>query len=363
VSQERASELDVKSDDGRILRVQVSGDRNGVPIFLLHGTPGSRSGPRPRHSVLYRLGVQLISYDRPGYGGSTRQPDRKVVDAAHDVARIATELKLGRFAVVGRSGGGPHALACAAKLTDQLVRVAVLVSLAPAEAGLDWFQGMTSSNVHAYQTADADSPMLTEQLRLRADRTLSDPQFLLNQVRTAGRRADIRVVDDVAMRRLLADTYVEGLKEGPYGWIDDVFALRQPWGFDLAEIKVPVRLWHGEDDSFSPVSHTRWIADRIPGAEMQVQPGAAHFGAVEILPQILAWLKAGFVPTPENPTPENPTLETPTIEQPSAAEPKVNGTPVNGKPVNGVAVHNGHQHRAASLDGHADAVVPVARST
>jgi pimeloyl-ACP methyl ester carboxylesterase len=328
VSQERTSELDVKTDEGRILRVQVSGDRNGLPIFLLHGTPGSRSGPKPRHSVLYRLGIQLITYDRPGYGGSTRQKDRAVVDAAYDVARIAADLRLDRYAVVGRSGGGPHALACAAKLSDSLVRVAVLVSVAPADAGLDWFSGMTTSNVDAYQTADSDTPMLTEQLRLRADRTLNDPQFLLEELRTQARHADIRVVDDIAIRRLLADTYVEGLKYGPYGWIDDVFALRRHWGFELQEIDVPVRLWHGEDDNFSPVSHTRWIASQIPGAEMQVQPGAAHFSAVEILPQILAWLKIGF-------------------------DPAIART-------NGVARHNGHQSGAAAA--RADAAVPVVRT-
>jgi pimeloyl-ACP methyl ester carboxylesterase len=99
----------------------------------------------------------------------------------------------------------------------------------------------------------------------------------------------------VAIRRLLAETYVEALRDGPYGWIDDVFALRSGWGFDLARIAVPVRLWHGELDSLSPVSHSRWLATRIPGAEVQVQAGLAHFGAVEILPQILAWLKAGFL--------------------------------------------------------------------
>ena len=98
----------------RLLTIDVSGAPDGAPVFLLHGTPGSRNGPKPRSSVLYRLGVRLICYDRPGYGGSSRVPDRRVADAARDVEMIADKLKLGRFAVVGRSGGGPHALACSA---------------------------------------------------------------------------------------------------------------------------------------------------------------------------------------------------------------------------------------------------------
>jgi pimeloyl-ACP methyl ester carboxylesterase len=290
-----ADGFDVKVSDGRVLRVQVSGDANGLPVFLLHGTPGSRHGPKPREGVLYRLGIRLVSYDRPGYGGSTRHVGRAVVDAARDVETIANELQLKNFAVVGRSGGGPHALACAAILPERVVRVAALVCVAPADAvGLNWFDGMAADNVDAYRVADADWPTFIERLRLRADRTASDPRFLVEEVRTQMRRPDLRVVDDMAIRRLLADTYAEALRAGPYGWIDDVFALRIRWGFDFGGITVPVRLWHGEEDSFSPVSHTRWLAMRIPGAEVQVQAGLAHFGAVEILPRILAWLKAGF---------------------------------------------------------------------
>src|SRR5262245_22879736 len=124
--------------------VEVDGDAGGWPVFLLHGTPGSRNGPRPRSGVLYRLGVWLISYDRPGYGRSPRHAGRLVADAAADVETIANELSIDRFSVVGRSGGGPHALACAALLGDRVARAAVLVGLAPTDArGLAWFNGMT----------------------------------------------------------------------------------------------------------------------------------------------------------------------------------------------------------------------------
>lgn len=289
----RLTEHDIAVADGRLLTVEISGATTGVPVFLLHGTPGSRSGPKPRSGILYRLGVQLICYDRPGYGGSSRSAGRRVADAARDVIAIADQLGIERFAVVGRSGGGPHALACAALLPDRVVRTAVLVGLAPSNAaGLNWFDGMADGNVREYSVADADQSLLMERLRMRAERTIRDPESLLELVRGQMAEPDRRVVESVTFRRLLAQTYAEGLRDGPYGWIDDVLAFREDWGFSLRTIAGPVLLWHGKDDTFSPIHHTWWLAGQIPDVEVQVQTDTAHFGAVEVLPKILAWLTA-----------------------------------------------------------------------
>ena len=130
----------------------------GWPVFLLHGTPGSLHGPRPRGIFLYRLGVRLISYNRPGYPGSTRVEDRIVADAAGDVETIADNLDMDQFSVIGRSGGAPHALACAAdnRLRDRLICTAALSSLAPCDAeGLDWFAGMADSNIRRIEKPPA----------------------------------------------------------------------------------------------------------------------------------------------------------------------------------------------------------------
>lgn len=124
----------VRTADGRRLRIEISGDPRGRPVFLLHGMPGSRVGPRPRSLFLYQRGARLISYDRPGYGGSDRRPGRRVADVAEDVAHVADSLGLDRFAVVGRSGGAPHALACAALLPGRVTRAAAMVGLAPRDA-------------------------------------------------------------------------------------------------------------------------------------------------------------------------------------------------------------------------------------
>jgi pimeloyl-ACP methyl ester carboxylesterase len=237
------------------------------------------------------MGVRLICYDRPGYGDSDRAEGRDVADAADDVAAIADEYGLGAFAVVGRSGGGPHALACAARLAGRITRAAILVPVAPVGAeGLDWYEGMTAQNVEDYDTAEQDLGALIRHVKGRTDEIEKDPEFLVRLLRPALMHMDRRVIDDFALRKLITDSYAEAVKHGPYGWIDDMLALRKPWNFDLAGITAPVRLWHGADDAFAPVSHTRWLASQIPTAQMEVVANLGHFAAVEVLPEILSWL-------------------------------------------------------------------------
>jgi pimeloyl-ACP methyl ester carboxylesterase len=281
----------VRSADARQLAVRVSGNPTGHPVIYLHGTPGSRVGPFPLERVLYELGVRLVSFDRPGYGGSDRQPGRRVADVAHDVEAIADELGLATFAVVGRSGGGPHALACAALLGGRVTRAGVLVSLAPREAeGLDWFAGMSASNVREFTTAGSEPERLIETLAQVAGQVQADPTSLVPALGPEMPAADRRVVADKGIRQLLVKNFAEALRESAAGWFDDDLALITPWGFDPSEIQVPVLLWHGENDQFSPAAHTRWLARRIPGAELWVGPDAAHFGALEVIPDVLSWL-------------------------------------------------------------------------
>ncbi len=291
---------EIPAADGRRLAVDCWGQ--GTPIFLLHGMPGSRSGPRPRASVLYRLGVRLICYDRPGYGGSDRQEGRKVADAAWDVLAIADFLGIKKFGVVGRSAGGPHALACAALLEDRVTAVAALVSAAPPDAvRLDWFDGMARSNVDAFSKASMDAASIARMLAERATQIRADPEVLVTALQEEMTDPDRRIVEDFGMRKLLTDTYTEALRNGPGGWIDDAVALSSPWGFELSAIKAPVLLWHGKDDVFLPVTHTQWLSQQIenghhPGNVLvDIQPDAAHFDAVEILPEVLVWIKDPLV--------------------------------------------------------------------
>ncbi|MFD6423543.1 alpha/beta fold hydrolase [Streptomyces sp. NPDC060198] len=281
----------VRVTDGRHLIVERQGDLHGRPVFLLHGTPGSRLGPAPRGMVMYQRQTQLITYDRPGYGESDRHPGRRVSDVVEDVRAIADALGLERFAVVGRSGGAPHALACAALMPDRVTRAAALVTLAPWDApGLDWFEGMAASNVLAYSTAAADPDGLTESFIVRSAEIRVDPVRLLDDLRRELTDSDRVVVNDAGIRSLLLRNYSEGLRTSAYGWIDDALAFSKPWGFDPADITCPVMLWHGEKDVFSPASHSRWLGGRIPGATTVLEPSAAHFDALSVLPRVLNWL-------------------------------------------------------------------------
>jgi pimeloyl-ACP methyl ester carboxylesterase len=301
--------------DERDVAVEIWGDSDGLPVFLLHGTPGSRRGPIPRASVLHRLGVKLICYDRPGYGGSSRHRGRTVADAAGDVRSISDSLGVDQFCVVGRSGGGPHALACAALLKDRVLSAAVLVGIAPSDAeGLDWYAGMAGSNVSEY--GQASPATVAHDLSMRAEQIGNDPESLIRFLFPELTDPDRRVVDDVAIRRQLTDSYAEACRNGPHGWIDDVLAFRCPWGFDLSVIQAPVLFWHGAEDVFSPVAHTYWLASQIPRAvvETKVQPDAAHFNAVEVLPEVLAWVRDAAHqsgPGPSAPASRRPPLNEP----------------------------------------------------
>ena len=232
----------VEALDRRMLSVESLGDPAGKPVFLLHGTPGGRYGPRPRGIVLYRLGIRLISYDRPGYPGSDRKAERTVADAAGDVEAIADHFGFDRFSVVGRSGGAPHALACAALLKKRVICAAALGSLAPYDAeGLNWNAGMADSNVRAYRDAESDLGTLIATLNEQATRVRNNSESLLKSLWPELVGDDKEVIGDIALRQIIAQVHAEALRDSVDGWIDDVIALSRPWGFDPAAIAVPVK--------------------------------------------------------------------------------------------------------------------------
>ncbi|MFD8645491.1 alpha/beta fold hydrolase [Streptomyces zaomyceticus] len=286
----------VRTDDGRVLVAEEWGNPSGAPVVLFHGTPGTRLGTLLPGLAEQHPGFRFLAYDRPGYGESRRAPDRRVADAARDAAAVADAFGVERFAVVGRSGGGPHALACAALLPDRVRAAAVLVGLAPPDAaGLDWHAGMTPFNVREYGLARAhldgrDPGGLERDLAARAVGIRRDPVRLLDDLRAELSPHDLPVVDDPRVREALLRTYQEALRVSHHGWLDDCLAFVRPWGFEVSSITSPVLLWHGLDDAFSPVAHTRWLAGRIPGADPVLVPEAGHFAAQLALPDVLRWM-------------------------------------------------------------------------
>jgi pimeloyl-ACP methyl ester carboxylesterase len=283
----------IRMRDGRRLAFEEWGDPGGTPVVLLHGTPGCRHGVVPREVMDERPGVRFIAYDRAGYGDSDRGPGRRVAQAARDVAALADALKLGRFAVLGLSGGAPHALACAALLPSRVRRAAALAGLAPPVAeGLNWFEGMATSHVEEYTQALTEPVDFADRLAARAAAIRADPAQFLASMRDGLTDSDRRIVSTPAVSDMLLRNYREALSTSAYGWLDDTLALLSHWGFDPAGITRPVLLWHGAEDTFSPVAHFEWLARHIPRARPVLDPKGGHFSALEALPDVLDWLCA-----------------------------------------------------------------------
>ena len=270
----------ITAPDGRRLGVAQWGDPDGSAVFSLHGTPGSRFSRPPIEEALERAGLRLVTYDRPGYGVSDRLPGRRVVDCVTDVAAIADALGIDRFSVTGGSGGGPHALAVAARLGDRVHRAECLVGVAPFDAeGLDWWAGMDQQNVEEFRWALEGEQVLHENLARLAkqdlERIAKDPSKILSddwKLADADReklaRPDLQRVFGEAMRGAFA--------AGAWGWVDDDLAFLTEWGFDLDEIRVPVTIGYGAQDVLVPAGHGAWLASHVPGAQVVVHAEGGH---------------------------------------------------------------------------------------
>jgi pimeloyl-ACP methyl ester carboxylesterase len=276
--------------------VQETGDLAGLPVVVHLGTPMSRRIYGPTEADAARRGLRLISYDRPGYGGSTPRPGRTHADCAADVQAICAALGLSRIAVWGISGGGAHALATAALLPGLVVAAASLAGTAPYDAGgLDWFDGMGADN------ADSSRLCLTDPAAARAEAKANRDMVL------AASSADMAEqlgslfspVDAAVFTGELADylmlSFREALAPGSEGWSDDERAVVSPWGFELASISVPVLVVHGQQDQLVPFGHGQWLAANIPGAQAWLRDDDGHFTLYEHrVPEVHAWLAERF---------------------------------------------------------------------
>jgi pimeloyl-ACP methyl ester carboxylesterase len=277
----------VTTSDGRKLAVLELGEELGVPVVFHHGTPGSRRAHNQNPSVL--SGTRAVFYDRPGYGDSDRCPGRDVAAAAADTATIADDLGIDRFAVVGSSGGGPHALACAALLGDRVTRVAVVAGFAPPDdPDLDFLGGMSPLNMDEFRAAFAGEEQLSRMLRELAEATSGDADVVIDEIvaelpapdQRALARPDIRLV----FREAIAGALVQ-----PRGWVDDDLAFARPWGVDLSAIHQGTLLMQGELDMLVPRGHMDYLARKVPHARLEVVAGGGHT-LFDELADVVRWL-------------------------------------------------------------------------
>jgi pimeloyl-ACP methyl ester carboxylesterase len=265
---------------------QEHGDPAGTPVVLFHGAPGSRLfAPPPEVPASH--GVRLITFDRPGYGASDRREGRALLDTPGDVAALADALGVGRFAVLGVSAGGGHALACAVALGDRVTTVAVASMPGPLDEVPGAWDALDRRQRPAADMAREDPVTAAGWVVRYMGRWTEDPATFLG-----GGTPDDRelLAQPGAGEMLLADVN-EALRPGARGMADDLVALWRPWGFRIADLRAGVRLWHGAQDTRGEPAF-RYLAATLPGCRAQVWADAGHYGVVRHWPEVLAGLCA-----------------------------------------------------------------------
>ena len=276
--------------DGRRLEVLAAGPDDGLPLVMHNGTPVGLVAYAPMVDAAARRGLRLVMCARPGYGDSTALPGRRVADVTGDVAAVLDELGAPRFVTVGSSGGGPHALACAARLPARCLAAATMAGVEPFTAeGLDWLDGMGAENVEEIGAATAGEAQLTSYLEAEAASlaTITGPGVadgLGDLISAADKAAATGEFADY-----LAASFRAAVRTGIAGWRDDDLAFASDWGFTMAEAGAgaPVAVWQGDQDMMVPWAHGNWLAVHIPGAVAHLLPGEGHltlgitaFGAI-----------------------------------------------------------------------------------
>lgn len=277
----------VRLPDGRRISYAEFGQPDGFPVLWFHGTPGSRTQlPPSAHPIAVERGIRIIGVDRPGFGRSSRHLGRSLRSWARDMAALGDALEIERFGVVGLSGGGPHVLACAHELPD---RVAIGISL----GGLGPMHGREIPPGFPRLLREAGRLVPVFHVPLGHALTVvvkSLEPYVYRAIDTYQRLCpptDRHVFDLPGFRDMFAASILHGIERGAHGLTGDMSVFMQPWGFDPADIAVPVRLWHGTHDGIVPVSHGEWLAKRIPDAELRLQEGEGHFAGFVCVEEVI----------------------------------------------------------------------------
>ena len=285
-----AEKMIVRTAAGRQLEALVSGPPDGLTVVLQNGTPAGLMAAPAIAAAAAKRGLRLVLYARPGYESSASVPGRRVAAAAADLGAVLDALGAAEFVTVGWSGGGPHALACAALLPGRCLAAATMAGVAPYQAeGLDWLHGMGPENLEEVQAALAGPEALTSFLesaaREMASLTGTDVMAGLGDLASA---ADTAAVTG-EFADYLAASFRAAVAGGVAGWRDDDLAFVTDWGFTMADASLgaPVAVWQGDQDRSVPWSHGQWLAAHIPGARAHLLPGEGHMTLVHMAGAIL----------------------------------------------------------------------------
>ena len=280
----------VKLSDGRSLSFARFGAPSGKPVFYFHGFPGSRLEPQSNHDAFLKAGIQLLALDRPGIGHSTRKNKRKLLDWPDDVVEIAKILKLEKFSILGVSGGGPYALACARAIPGYLNKVTVACGLGPIDAP-NATSGMMLSNRVLFRYGKFFPPVLHLSTFLMVRQLSSKPAKGLKKFVEGLPEPDRLVLSKTDAQDFVAASAVEGVRQGSGPLLEEIGIYSRSWGFKLEDLNVPVSLFQGEVDIDVPASMARHQASLIPDCEINLYPDDGHFSLlVNHIDEIIASL-------------------------------------------------------------------------
>jgi pimeloyl-ACP methyl ester carboxylesterase len=262
--------------DGRDIDVLIAGPGDGLPLVLHSGTPGGLVLFPPTVQAARARGLRVIQAARPGYEGSTPRPGRRVADVAADTAAVLDQLGADTFVTAGWSGGGPHALACAAELPGRCLAAASIAGVAPHGAsGLDWLAGMGPENIEEFGAALGGEAALTGFLEGAA----AELKAVTGTDVAASLGGLVPPADKAVLTGAFAEYLAAGLRSavraGIAGWRDDDLAFVSDWGFSPGS-GAPVAIWQGDQDLMVPYAHGQWLAANIPGARVHLLPGEGH---------------------------------------------------------------------------------------
>jgi len=261
--------------NNRTLGFAEYGDPTGKPVFFFHGTPGSRYF-RPSDEISARVGARLICVDRPGYGESSFQPGRRILDWPEDIAHLADILGMDKFAVAGHSGGGPYVSACAYSLPNRITAAAILSGAGPMEMP-EITRGLSFTNKFGL-TVGRFIPWSLWQVLIWIiyHRRAHDPAADMDRGSNHRPLADEEQIHRLEVRQTCIQSEIEAFRPGLRGLAWDTYLLTRPWGFSLEDIRVPIHLWYGTDDDLVTVPMARYIAGKIPGSKTTICENEAH---------------------------------------------------------------------------------------
>jgi pimeloyl-ACP methyl ester carboxylesterase len=282
----------VTLSDGRTLGFDDFGAPDGTPVLFFHGFGSSRVVRHPDDDIATELGVRLIAVDRPGIGISSRQPNRRVTDWPADVAELLDALGIERCAIAAWSGGGPYALACGWSMPERLSVIGLISAPAPL-SGVPGSTGYTWRRHRAMSRTADHAPWVIALAMWRWSRQQrSDPAKQLDDAIAGMIEADREILGDPALRAVMIANATEMWRQGNRGVYDEALCLARPWGFPIAGVGVPVRIWHGTRDRVVPVGMGRYLERTVPGAVATYYPDEGHHFVYDRWREILSVIVA-----------------------------------------------------------------------